>query len=243
MAAMSKRTSIWELPSFPNLDSIAEFRILTNNFDSEYGNYSGGQILVVTKSGTNRFHGGAFEYLRNTDLDARNFFSDSGRDSNRINSASRLAARPPKQDFLLRRLPRHSPWCKASIRDRSKSIGRRYRHLSDMSIRSRVPKRAAGRQQPTEARLYSRGEILPAGCPSTSQCVFPNAQHSTIRPGQRLQKISCSYIPTPNKGTNFFSTSGYNESLRDDKGALRLDADTRWGVFIVLLLRRRLLGR
>ena len=36
----------------PNLDSIAEFRILTNNFDAEYGNYSGGQILVVTKSGT-----------------------------------------------------------------------------------------------------------------------------------------------------------------------------------------------
>lgn len=59
----------------PNLDSIAEFRILTNNFDAEYGNYSGGQILVVTKSGTNQFHGGVFEYLRNTDLDARNFFS------------------------------------------------------------------------------------------------------------------------------------------------------------------------
>ena len=59
----------------PNLDSIAEFRILTGNFDAEYGEHSGGQINVVTKSGTNEFHGDAFEFLRNTNLDARNYFS------------------------------------------------------------------------------------------------------------------------------------------------------------------------
>ena len=59
----------------PDLDSIAEFRVLTNNFDAEYGNYSGGIVNVVTKSGGNQVHGSAFEFLRNTDLDARNFFS------------------------------------------------------------------------------------------------------------------------------------------------------------------------
>ncbi len=59
----------------PNLDSIAEFRILTSNFDAEYGEFSGGQINVVTKSGSNAFHGDVFEFLRNTDLDARNYFS------------------------------------------------------------------------------------------------------------------------------------------------------------------------
>src|SRR6185437_7935736 len=57
----------------PNLDSIAEFRILTNNFDAQYGNYSGGQINVVTKAGTNQFHGDVFDFLRNTDLDAANY--------------------------------------------------------------------------------------------------------------------------------------------------------------------------
>lgn len=61
----------------PNLDSIAEFRIITNNFNAEYGNYSGGQINVVTKSGSNQFHGDLFDFLRNTDLDARNYFSPS----------------------------------------------------------------------------------------------------------------------------------------------------------------------
>src|SRR5207248_1063341 len=59
----------------PNLDSIMEFRILTNNFDAEYGNYSGGVINVITKSGANELHGGGFEFLRNTALDARNFYS------------------------------------------------------------------------------------------------------------------------------------------------------------------------
>ena len=58
----------------PNLDSISEFRILTNNFDAEYGNYSGGIVNVVTKSGANQLHGSGFEFLRNTALDAKNFF-------------------------------------------------------------------------------------------------------------------------------------------------------------------------
>src|SRR5229473_4991265 len=59
----------------PNLDSIAEFRIITNNFDAEYGNYSGGQVNVVTKSGSNGFHGNAFEFLRNTAMDATPYFA------------------------------------------------------------------------------------------------------------------------------------------------------------------------
>jgi hypothetical protein len=59
----------------PNLDSIDEFRILTTNVDAEYGNYSGGQINVITKSGGNRIHGDVFDFVRNTALDARDYFS------------------------------------------------------------------------------------------------------------------------------------------------------------------------
>ena len=59
----------------PNLDSIESFRVLTSNFDAEYGNSSGGQVLVTTKSGGVQLHGSAFEFLRNTALDARNYFS------------------------------------------------------------------------------------------------------------------------------------------------------------------------
>lgn len=58
----------------PTLDSIQEFRVLTNSFDAEYGRFSGGIVNVVTKSGTNKLHGTVFEFLRNEKLDARNFF-------------------------------------------------------------------------------------------------------------------------------------------------------------------------
>ena len=59
----------------PNLDSIEEFRVLTSNFDPEYGNYNGGIVNVVTKSGSDIFHGNGFEFLRNSALDQRNYFS------------------------------------------------------------------------------------------------------------------------------------------------------------------------
>src|SRR5512136_2554332 len=58
----------------PNLDSVAELRLLTNSFDAEYGRFSGAVMNAITKSGTNGFHGTAFEFLRNDKLDSRNFF-------------------------------------------------------------------------------------------------------------------------------------------------------------------------
>jgi Carboxypeptidase regulatory-like domain len=80
----------------PNLDSIAEFRILSANSDAEYGQYTGGQINVITKSGTNEFHGDAFDFLRNTDLDARNYSPPLVEHSFRINSGE-LSADPSRR--------------------------------------------------------------------------------------------------------------------------------------------------
>ena len=61
----------------PNLDSIAEFRLITNSFDAEYGKVSGAVMNSITKSGSNRIHGDAFEFLRNNALDATNYFDTS----------------------------------------------------------------------------------------------------------------------------------------------------------------------
>jgi hypothetical protein len=83
----------------PNLDSIQEFRVLTNNFDPEYGNYNGGLVNVITKSGTNSFHGDTFEFVRNTDLDARNFF-DSTRGAFRQNQFGGTIGGPIKHDTV-----------------------------------------------------------------------------------------------------------------------------------------------
>jgi len=62
-------------PSFrPSVDSIQEFKVLTGSFTAELGHNSGGQVIVTTKAGTNNFHGGLFEFHRNSVLDAKNFF-------------------------------------------------------------------------------------------------------------------------------------------------------------------------
>jgi len=58
----------------PNLDSIEEFRLITNSFDAEYGKFSGAVMNAITKSGTNGFHGDVFEFLRNDKFDAKNYF-------------------------------------------------------------------------------------------------------------------------------------------------------------------------
>jgi hypothetical protein len=66
----------------PNPDTIAEFRILESNYSAEYGRNGGGIITVVTKSGTNEWHGSAYDYLRNEDLNANSYF-------NKVNGAPR----------------------------------------------------------------------------------------------------------------------------------------------------------
>jgi len=61
--------------NYPPPDAVEEIRILTHDFSAEYGHNPGSQVMVVSKSGTNQFHGGAWEFLRNNDLNARNFFA------------------------------------------------------------------------------------------------------------------------------------------------------------------------
>jgi len=58
------------------VDAIQEFSVLTSNYSAEYGKTSGGVVNAITRSGTNEFHGSAYEFLRNSALDARNYFED-----------------------------------------------------------------------------------------------------------------------------------------------------------------------
>jgi hypothetical protein len=229
----------------PDLDSIAEFRILTSDFDAEYGEFTGGQINVVTKSGTNQLHGDAFEFLRDTALDARNFFSrERGAfDQNQFGGTLGGPIRKNKVFFFVdyqgTRLTQGVDTGQIPVPSAQDQSG----NLADIAG-SFMAVDQNGNPTPTTvsgpywASLLSQkldyaveaGEpyYMP-GCVSSTLCVFPNAlipKSAWSAPALNLLK----YIPMPNNSNGTFSTSAYNEILRDDKGAYRLDANSRWGL-------------
>ncbi len=219
----------------PNLDSIAQFRILTSNFDAEYGEFSGGQIEVVTKSGTNQFHGDVFEFLRNTDLDARNYFSPTrgAFDQNQFGGTFGGPIRKNKVFFFADYQGTRSTQGIDTGEIPVPSLQQRTGNFSQVA--SSLAGTVTGSywaNQLSQKLGYGVTAGEPyyfAGCTNSAQCVLPNAvipQSAWSAPATNLLK----YIPAPNNANSTFSTSSYNQTLNDDKGAFRLDATTRWGM-------------
>lgn len=82
-----------------SLESIQEFRVESSNYPAEFGTGTGGQITVVTKSGGNDIHGSLFEYLRNSNMDARNFF-DAAKSPLRLNQFGGSLGGPVRKNKL-----------------------------------------------------------------------------------------------------------------------------------------------
>ncbi len=219
----------------PNLDSIAEFRILSSNFGADYGEYTGGQINVITKSGTNKLHGDAFEFLRNTDLDARNFFSPARGTfiQNQFGGTIGGPIRSQKlfffsdfqggrqiqgQDTPLIAVP--------SGQDRSGNLldqsARMTGSVSGAYWAGLLSQKLGYTVAPKESYYFP-------GCNSALQCVFPNGtipRSAWSAPAVALLK----YIPAPNFSGNQFATSAFDEFLNDSKLGERVDANTHWGM-------------
>ena len=207
----------------PNLDSIAEFRVLTNNFDPEYGNYNGGMINVVTKSGSNAFHGGGFEFLRNTDLDAKNFF-DATRGVFRQNQFGGTAGGPIKPDKLFFFSDYQGTETTQGITSPASTVlsaqertGNFSDALSTLTGTVSGPYAASQLSQKLGYSVAAGEPYFTPGCTSAT-CVLPGgiipAKAWSTTPAQHLLQ----YIPAPNIGTNLFSTSAFPETVRDRQG-------------------------
>jgi len=218
----------------PNLDSIQEFRVLTNNFDPEYGNYNGGMINVVTRSGSNALHGNVFDFLRNTDLDARNFF-DSTRGAYQQNQFGGTLGGPVLKDKVFFFIDYQGTRTTEGITSPVTTVlsnAERAGNFSDAA--SMLTGTVSGQNianllsNKLGYGVYVGEPYYIAGCTSAAQCVLPNAtipQSAWSSPAQALLK----YIPAPNIGSNQFATSAYPETVRDDKAGSRIDANTRLG--------------
>ena len=201
----------------PNLDAIDSFRVLTSNFDAEYGNSSGGQILVNTKSGTAQVHGSAFEFLRNTALDARNYFS-SDRAAYRQNQyggtlGGELFHRGVMLfgDYQGTRLTEGIDTGDIAV----PSVAERGGDFSQVPLTGSVNGSYWAAQLSSEL-----GQTVTPGEPYAQ--VFPTGQiPQSIWPAPA--KYLLASIPQPNAGTAVFETANAAETLQDDKGGLRAD--------------------
>ena len=209
--------------AIPNLDSLAEFRILTNNYDAEYGNYSGGQINVITKSGTNRFHGNAFEFLRNTNLNTRNFFDPVGKiGAYHQNQFGGTIGGPIIHDkvffFADYQGNRKVRGVSSPITSVLTSAERGGDFSAVSSLLTGVVTGTTWAQQLSTALGYTvtaAERYFTPGCTSAN-CVFPNAQIPTAVFSPISQNL-LGFIPGANTGGNQFTTSSVSEKLRDDK--------------------------
>ena len=222
----------------PNLDSVAEFRLITNSFDAEYGKFSGSVMNAITKSGSNGFHGTAFEFLRNDDLDARNFFAPTKAALKR-NQFGYAAGGPAIKnkvfwftDYQGTREIQGSSGALVQVPTAAQRSGD-FSGLNSFVDSSGSPTTVNGGYW---ANILSQrlgytvtpGERYgPAGCTSTSSCVFPGG----IIPARTFDPVAVKtlkYIPAPNVSGNFFSTVGLgNENIRDDKAGQRVDINNR----------------
>jgi Carboxypeptidase regulatory-like domain/TonB dependent receptor len=221
----------------PNLDSIAEFRVITNNSDAQYGNYAGGIVNVVTKQGSNAVHGDGFEFLRNTDLDSRNFFSPT-RGLYRQNQFGGTVGGPVKKDKIFYFADYQGTRTFQGVDSGLISVPTLAERQGDFSGEASQltgsvsgPYIASQLQQKLGYGVSAGEPYYFPGCTTPELCVLPNAQipqQAWSAPARFLEQ----YIPLPNDGPNLFTSGAYGNQIRDDKFSGRIDDNTsRFGLF------------
>ncbi|HEV2645833.1 MAG TPA: TonB-dependent receptor [Acidobacteriaceae bacterium] len=205
----------------PNLDSIEEFRVLTSNFDPEYGNYNGGIVTVVSKAGNNSFHGGAFEFFRNTNFDAKGYF-DPTRSSFNQNQFGGTIGGPVQRDKVFFFTDYQGTRTRQGISTGKISVptlAQRGGSFDDLT---------GSVSGPYLASLLTQELGRPIHAGDAYASVFPDGnipQSAWAAPAKHLLQ----YIPTPNSGLDKFSTSAFAKTVRDDKGSARVDGNSRFG--------------
>jgi hypothetical protein len=226
----------------PDLDSIAQFRIITNSGDAEYGRLNGGTVQVVTKSGTNQFHGDAFEFYRDASMDANTYF-------NNLHGVPLGAYRQDQfggtigGPILHNRLfffgdYQGSRFTQAEsattiVPDSLQQQG----NLSGIADELTGTVSSANWASVLSNQLgygVSAGEpYYTSSCTNTSQCVFPGA----IIPKSGWAGPAAHYLgllPQPTPGVTIggraaYAATGFNGTANDNKASVRIDGNTYLG--------------
>jgi len=214
----------------PNLDSIQEFRLITNSFDAEYGKFSGSVMNAITKSGTNGFHGDVFEFIRNDKFDSRNFF-DPTKAELRRNQFGYAVGGPFIRNKLFWFTDYQGTRQVAGASTGLVSVPTTDQRSGIFDPASFVdangnPLTVSGAYwaQVLSSRLgypVQNGEPY-SGCSNTADCVFPNGvipHRAFVKPAIGILP----YIPLQNQGPGLYSNSSEKNTVRDDKMGQRVD--------------------
>ncbi len=241
----------------PNLDSIEEFRLITNSFDAEYGKFSGAVVNAITKSGTNGVHGDVFEFWRNDKLDANGYAPNSAglpRTELRRNQFGYAVGGPFWKnkifwftDYQGTRQVRGAETTTTLPNDNERQgmfdptlltgtvDGDRPGVCPDCGWAQVLTQRLG--YTVTNAELYTiaKSAANPTGCTSTAQCVFPldPVTGLAVIPQTAWSVPSTKILPYIPRATdkttdiNNFSDNSGKDKVSDNKAAQRVDLITQ----------------
>jgi len=222
----------------PNLDSIQEFRLITNSFDAEYGKFSGSVMNAITKSGSNGVHGDGFEFLRNDDFDARNFF-DPTKAELRRNQFGYAVGGPfwRNKIFWFTDYQGTRQTAGASTGDVAvPTVAQRNGQFDSSTLTGSVQGDYwAGVLTSRLGYLVQNNEPYSSPtCTTTADCVFPGG----IIPAKAFAAPAVNilpYIPAPNQANGYYANSSQKNTVRDDKMGQRVDFNSErtgnWGFY------------
>ncbi|MBZ5516540.1 MAG: carboxypeptidase regulatory-like domain-containing protein [Acidobacteriia bacterium] len=212
----------------PSPDAIEEFRVLTNTFDAEFGRNSGAIVNVVTKSGTNSFHGNVFEFFRNQQLNARNFFELTRPDFKQNQFGGTLGG-PIKKDrafFFLsyegRRIHQGIPSSTVAVPTAAERVG-------DYSLGS--PFAGTLTDDNVASVLNNRPGCATAAAAQGGAPVAAGTAYADIFPGNVIpsdcfdptaRDLMNQFVPLPNLGADLYQASPLQRN-RVDQGTIRVD--------------------
>ncbi|MGA8762090.1 MAG: carboxypeptidase regulatory-like domain-containing protein [Candidatus Sulfotelmatobacter sp.] len=229
----------------PNPDALGEFKILTNNYEAEYGRTSGGIVNQVIKSGTNGFHGDVFEFFRNDALNARNYFLPAVSPFKRNTFGGTLGGpiRKDKTFFFLsyQGVLRHEGEAAPALQVLSPA--ERTGNFSELLNPNSTPFSPCASPGPGDPTFEAGTLFNPTSAPDTTSCSDGTSFPSQTYPNNQvpvspiIANYIARYLPLPNLANNNFISSP-TEVDHEHQGIARVDhhisdKDTIYGSYII----------
>ena len=193
-------------------DAVEEFRVLTNTFNPEFGTNSGSVVNIITKSGSNNWHGGVFEFLRNDVLNARNYFETTGKAPYKLNQFGGTFGGPIRKDKTFFFVSYEGS------RERRGVPGSPVTVFSDAERGGNFSDREANFAGAVSSSLCFPRDSTPVKCYASGtpySTIFPNA---TI-PAQNFDPVSTTvmgFIPHANVGDHFLTITPLQPNDSDE---------------------------